>query len=83
MQANPAPSGGEGVGVWKKTPWLTNANCRDKPQTEGTAPNTAPKTITSPIEAPIVALMAVNERLLMNRSTITTPHEPPSKLIEH
>ena len=33
MQANPVPSGGEGVGVWAKTRWLTNANSRDEPET--------------------------------------------------
>ena len=52
------------------------------PKRDGYTCHTAAKALTSNLEAQIVALMAVNERLHMDRSTITTPHEPPSKLTE-
>ena len=46
------------------------------PKRDGYTCHTAAKALTSNLEAPIVALMAVNERLHMDRSTITTPDEP-------
>jgi len=52
------------------------------PKRDGNTCQTAAKALTSNLEAPIVAIMAVNKRLQRDRSTITTPREPPSKVTE-
>jgi hypothetical protein len=76
----PLRPGAKGWGAGQKLGGNSMRIPETSPKHKGNAPHTAAKALTSTLEAPIAVLKAFTKRLLMDRSTITTPRDGQAAL---